>query len=73
LSDFVTTSSANEFHAPHEGHLPSHFADSYPQLLQKNNVFAFAIITLEWANKGFLLTTADNHPKEVFVSIPQKA
>jgi hypothetical protein len=42
-SDFVTTSSANEFHAPHDGHLPSHLADSYPHALQKNNVFVLAI------------------------------
>ncbi len=66
----MTTSSANEFHALHDGHLPSHFADSYPQLLQKNNVFDFA---MKWANKELFLTTGDNHPKEVFVYLTQNA
>src|SRR5580698_6157599 len=38
LFSLVITSSTNVFHCSHEGHLPSHFALSYPQLLQKNAV-----------------------------------
>jgi hypothetical protein len=39
--------SDNEFHAPQEGHLPSHFALSAPHSLHKNIVFVlcFAIIS----------------------------
>src|SRR6185312_5210094 len=38
LLSFVITSSTNVFHCSQLGHLPNHFALSYPQLLQKNAV-----------------------------------
>ena len=38
-----TTSSTSVFHSPHAGHLPTHLADSYPQLRQKNAFFNLAI------------------------------
>jgi len=37
-----TTSSTNVFHSLQEGHLPSHFADSYPQFWQKYADFDLA-------------------------------
>jgi len=39
----VATSSVNVFHSLQEGHLPAHFVDSYPQLLQKKAVFDLPI------------------------------
>lgn len=39
-----TRSSLKVFHCPQDGHLPIHFADSCPQLLQTYAVLSFAII-----------------------------
>src|SRR6218665_163758 len=39
----LTTSSAKVFHAPHDGHLPTHLADSAPHSLQKKRVLVLAI------------------------------
>ena len=36
--------SLNVFHCPHEGHLPTHFGDSWPQLVQTYAVLSFAIM-----------------------------
>src|SRR5579863_5352306 len=38
LLSLVMTSSTSVFHCSQEGHLPDHFALSYPQLLQKKAV-----------------------------------
>ena len=44
LEDFALTfSSTYVFHSPQAGHLPNHFGDSFPQLLQKKTDFVFAI------------------------------
>ena len=39
---FTITSSTKVFHSLHEGQLPSHLGDSYPQFWQKNLVFSLA-------------------------------
>jgi hypothetical protein len=36
LLSFWITSSTYVFHSPHEGHLPTHFGELEPQLLQTN-------------------------------------
>ena len=38
----LTFSSTIVFHSPHPGHLPSHLAESYPQLVQTHAVLVFA-------------------------------
>src|SRR5665213_1479041 len=40
---FTITSSTKVFHSLHDGHLPTHFVLSCPQLLQKNAVFLLLI------------------------------
>src|ERR1700679_3735281 len=43
LLSLVMTSSTKVFHCSQLGHLPNHFALSYPQLLQKNAVLILLI------------------------------
>ena len=43
---FRTISSTYVFHSPHDGHLPTHFGDSCPQLLHTYTVFSFAIFLI---------------------------
>ena len=54
LLPVTTVSSTKVFHSLHAGHCPSHFADSKPQLLQKNTVrfLAFAIYCLLYPPKA---------------------
>ena len=40
---FLTISSTYVFHSPQDGHLPTHFGESCPQLLHTYTVFSFAI------------------------------
>src|SRR5580698_6855335 len=44
LLSLVITSSTKVFHWSQEGHLPDHFALSYPQLLQKKAVLILLIL-----------------------------
>src|SRR5450631_3624989 len=44
LSSFVITSSVKVFHCSQDGHFLSHFALSYPQLLQKKAVLILLIV-----------------------------
>jgi hypothetical protein len=44
-------SSTKVFHSLHEGHLPTHFVLSWPQLLQKKAVFVLLIIFLFESNE----------------------
>ena len=45
-TNFVSSfCSKNVFHSLQAGHFPNHFADSYPQLLQTNTDFGFAIFS----------------------------
>lgn len=59
----LTTSSANVFHSPHAGHLPSHLGASYPQAVQKYAFFTFAIggyaFGVCFDYRSFRLTAAD--------------
>jgi hypothetical protein len=41
VPDFITGSSIIVFQALHDGHLPNHFGDSYPQSWQKKADFDF--------------------------------
>jgi len=43
FSPFSTNSSVKVFHSFQAGHFPAHFADSYPQLLQKKADLALLI------------------------------
>ena len=42
--EFSTRISLKVFHCPHDGHLPIHFGDSWPQLEHTNAILSFAIV-----------------------------
>src|SRR5450432_680458 len=50
LSSLLITSSVKVFHCLQEVHLPSHFALSYPQLLQKKAVLILLIVKVNGLN-----------------------
>ena len=76
MLSFVITSSTKVFHCSHDGHLPVHFALSYPQLLQKKAVFVLLMISLTGLSLAVLVPEArlvPLVPREAHLQLPLPA